>query len=241
MQAVKKQKIDQPTTSDAHGADVAQTTRPVHRLALVIGNANYPRAFIQLPACKNDADQMGAKLVSLGYELSGGKVWHDLNAKELDEKLHSFACDVIQSKDTHAILYFSGHGCTIKGNREPGLYGSDGIVAELRPLLYIYDRKIRPSEEDYLCIILDGGNSGDLAASLVPLKNMFIMFPGAPFKTSPAAADEDTSIFTQYLLLACQKDKDVIQIFRSAVASMPRAGRFPPSYRECLISSPCSL
>jgi len=86
--------------------------QPAHadrRLALVIGNSSYLNV-PSLPNPGNDANDMTAKLESLGFNVTRGV---DLNYQAMRKTIRSF---VTALKDTDiALFYYAGHGLQVNG------------------------------------------------------------------------------------------------------------------------------
>lgn len=84
-----------------------------NRLALVIGNAAYPKAALSNP--KNDARLIAEALKSLGFSIHGG-VRTDLTQHQMKEAVQSFSKALKQLDDPIAIVFYSGHGMEVGGN-----------------------------------------------------------------------------------------------------------------------------
>ena len=85
--------------------------RQERRFALVIGNRNY--TYRTLPPLKNainDADDMAAKLSSLGFTVT---TIPDANRNQMYDAINKFMRDV-ENSDV-ALIYYSGHGLSPKG------------------------------------------------------------------------------------------------------------------------------
>jgi len=85
-----------------------QPAQALERVALVIGNADYP--FAPLISPMNDARDMTQSLQSLGFE-----VIHRENASQqmMEEALRTFTQKL--GADTVGLFYFSGHGVQYRG------------------------------------------------------------------------------------------------------------------------------
>ncbi|MBS0342108.1 MAG: caspase family protein [Proteobacteria bacterium] len=79
------------------------------RIALVIGNARYPKAPLANP--ENDARLIAARLRSLGFEVTDQ---YNLGVVQFRRALRDFARRVAQD-DAIAVLYYAGHGVQIDG------------------------------------------------------------------------------------------------------------------------------
>lgn len=78
------------------------------RVALVIGNSNYPGASLRNPA--NDAKDMAAALRGLGFEVISKT---DLTQKEMNRAIAQFGEKL--RADTVALFYYAGHGMQVRG------------------------------------------------------------------------------------------------------------------------------
>ena len=87
----------------------AQSRPPEKRIALVIGNSQYPKAALANP--ENDARMIASNLRKLGFEVN-----EQLNLPVLQFRraLREFARRV-QQDDAIAVLYYAGHGLQIDG------------------------------------------------------------------------------------------------------------------------------
>lgn len=94
----------------AESARDAATAAPgaERRIALVIGNANYPGAPLKNPA--NDARDMAAALRDLGFEVISRT---DATQKEMNRAIAQFGEKL--RADTVALFYYAGHGMQVKG------------------------------------------------------------------------------------------------------------------------------
>lgn len=103
------------------GATLAQSARPPsppavvaakeadHRVALVIGNAEYEER--PLASAQRDANDIGDTLASLGFTVTRQT---DLNADAMQHALDAFI-DRLGARDT-ALIYFAGHGIQAGGD-----------------------------------------------------------------------------------------------------------------------------
>ena len=79
------------------------------RIALVIGNARYPKFPLANP--ENDARLIAARLRTLGFEVGEH---YNLNVLQFRRALRDFARKVAED-DATAVLYYAGHGVQIDG------------------------------------------------------------------------------------------------------------------------------
>jgi uncharacterized caspase-like protein len=79
------------------------------RVALIVGNSNYEH-IAKLKNPKNDAEDLTAKLTSLGFEVFGGA---DLDRRNLVSALIKFG-RAAESADV-AMFYYAGHGLQVNG------------------------------------------------------------------------------------------------------------------------------
>lgn len=92
------------TALDAHAATSS------NRMALVIGNANYPEQ--PLVNTLNDAHDMAAKLEELGFKVTKHT---DLGRRALAMAITDFV-RAVQGNDGVTLFYYSGHGLQVEGN-----------------------------------------------------------------------------------------------------------------------------
>ena len=79
------------------------------RIALVIGNSAYQNTE-RLPNPKNDANDMAARLTSLGFRVILGQ---DLEKSAMDKKIGEFA-EALRGADV-AVFFYGGHGLQVGG------------------------------------------------------------------------------------------------------------------------------
>ncbi|MDR6859828.1 caspase family protein [Variovorax guangxiensis] len=92
-------------TTEAH----AQASSPEKRIALVIGNARYPKAPLSNP--ENDARLIAGNLRKLGFDVNEQL---NVNVQQFRRALRDFA-RLVQEDDAVAVLYYAGHGVQIDG------------------------------------------------------------------------------------------------------------------------------
>lgn len=82
-----------------------------HRIALVIGNANYQTGALPTPA--NDAGLIAQTLQAAGFDVTGAR---DLNQESLRQAFRDFLDKAGASgPDTVAYIYLSGYGLQLEG------------------------------------------------------------------------------------------------------------------------------
>lgn len=91
---------------------VAAPVESVRRIALVIGNSNYPREVRALPNARNDARDMAAALQKTGFDVT---LKIDLDADQLKNAVVDFEQKLAAQPDSVALFYFSGHGVQHNG------------------------------------------------------------------------------------------------------------------------------
>ena len=92
-------------TTEVH----AQPGSPEKRIALVIGNARYPKAPLTNP--ENDARLIAGNLRKLGFDVNEQL---NVNVQQFRRALRDFA-RLVQEDDAVAVLYYAGHGVQIDG------------------------------------------------------------------------------------------------------------------------------
>ncbi|TSA17855.1 caspase family protein [bacterium] len=83
----------------------------MNALALVIGNANYTAEKDRLLNAVNDADDIGMKLLNLGFIVNKST---DCSRETFDREVRRFGEEL--KKFDVGLFYFSGHGLQIEGN-----------------------------------------------------------------------------------------------------------------------------
>jgi hypothetical protein len=96
-------------TPTAMGPDRQVVTTPQKRVALVIGNSAYRHAR-RLENPRNDAADVGAALVKLGFQVIEG---FDLDKAGLDAKIRAFT-SALKGADV-GLFFYAGHGLHVSG------------------------------------------------------------------------------------------------------------------------------
>lgn len=204
---------------------------PDKRVAIVIGNSNYPQAPLTNPV--NDATDMAAKLRLLGFDVT---LQTNLSHSGFDNSLKSFKskanyCDV-------ALLYYAGHGMEIDGNNY--LIPVDAPINDIDQLKYksvdaYYALDILSGAKKKI-IILDacrnnpstrGALHGGLAA--MNATNALIAYSTSPGKTAADGSGRN-SPYTYALLNALNnKNLTLPQLFQMVAknVSAQKTGQIP--------------
>jgi hypothetical protein len=80
----------------------------MNKIALIIGNGNYPEAPLKNPA--NDAESIKIKIENLGFKCLMCK---DATTQQMEEKLRDFGNELSQNEV--GLFFFAGHGMQIHG------------------------------------------------------------------------------------------------------------------------------
>lgn len=81
------------------------------RLALVVGNADYPASVGRLNNTHSDADSVASALSSARFKVTKRR---DLNKSELESEIVNFLSEVSASPGAVAFFYYSGHGASLE-------------------------------------------------------------------------------------------------------------------------------
>jgi TPR repeat protein len=92
-------------------ADAPNVTLYKKSKALVIGNDHYSGGWPQLSNGVRDAEEVAKALAAQGFEVTLKK---DLTSEELDRTLKSFFVGEGADVDTRLLLWFAGHGYTVR-------------------------------------------------------------------------------------------------------------------------------
>lgn len=82
--------------------------------ALVIGNSRYQAGWQQLPGVIDDVAAVRTALESQGFAV---EVAMDLTRTQLDERLSAFVAEKGQDANGRVVLYYAGHGQTLRNNQ----------------------------------------------------------------------------------------------------------------------------
>ena len=88
---------------------IVSSSQTSKRLALVFGNTIY-KNYIKLSNTRNDAEDIGEKLKSLGFVVSG--VLLDRDHTDMLSDIEGFA-NGIDDDVSDIVIYYAGHGCSM--------------------------------------------------------------------------------------------------------------------------------
>jgi hypothetical protein len=84
-----------------------------NRYALVIGNANYPRADNRLPNAINDTNDICNALRGLGYQIDAPK--QDLRRLDMIREIDAFIARLRSDRNSEGFFWYAGHAMEIDG------------------------------------------------------------------------------------------------------------------------------
>ena len=176
------------------------------RVALVIGNANYPSAPLQNPI--NDARSIGTALRELGFEV---RLLLDASARDMAAAAREFG-DALP-RDGVGLFYYAGHAMQIKGRNYLIPVGAD-IRREDEVAYNAFDagqllEKMESARSRVNIVILDACRNNPFARSFrsasqglaqmdAPVGS-YIAFATAPAKVA-SDGDGKNGLYTQHLL-----------------------------------------
>ncbi|MGZ8217899.1 caspase family protein, partial [Methylomagnum sp.] len=99
----------QGAASDERNFVVEPVAATGRKLALVIGNDDYPEAPLKNPL--NDARDMARALIGLGFEIVGGKAQPNLKLEEMNKVVRDFGDSL--KPGMVGLFYFAGHGMQV--------------------------------------------------------------------------------------------------------------------------------
>lgn len=207
---------------------VAQAEGDATRVALVIGNANYPSA--PLRNSVNDARDMAAALRRLGFDVIEKT---DATQKEMNRAIAQFGNKI--RGDSVALFYYAGHGMQVKSKNylipiDAQIDSESSVRVETVDVDGALDQLTVSSLN---IVILDAcrnnpferrfrGASGGLAQMEAP-KGSLIAYATAPGKTA-ADGEGRNGIYTHELLKLMQTPGIPIeQVFKRVRANVARA------------------
>jgi tetratricopeptide (TPR) repeat protein len=224
----------------------SRSIRPitVHRkLALVIGNAAYPRSPLLNPL--RDAESITSMLRDLGFEVTTGS---NLGLREFSRTADEFSAR-LQAGDL-ALFYYSGHGMQVNGENYILPVDFDGSSeADVPYTAYAANRirdKLERSGAGLRIMILDacrdnpfksskGGPSG-LAPMASTAEGTFIAFATGDNNTASDNPEGKNGLFTQYLLAALKEPglelRDVFQHVKEGVYYASKKRQNPFTYDD---------
>lgn len=169
-----------------------------HRIALVIGNANYATGALPTPA--NDAGLIAQTLQAAGFDVTGAR---DLNQEALRQAFRDFLDKATSSgPDTVAYVYLSGYGLQLEGENYfapiDARIASDANVPSEALRLSDYLKPLAALHLKANIVVLDLARANPYAASGNPLTgglalvepepNTLIAFNAAPGTVGPNEA-----------------------------------------------------
>jgi len=193
------------------------------RIALVIGNANYPGHKLANPV--HDAEDMKAALERLGFTVRLGK---DLSKQAMHDQVKKFLGD-LREGDV-ALFYYSGHGMELDG--ENLLVPTDFPDAMPRPseakaASFAFDdvqRSLEQSKARLSILVMDAcrsnpyrGNSRAWDRGPAPVDaglGSYVAFAASPGQTADDNSSERNGLFTKFLLEELGKQPPLSQVFR---------------------------
>lgn len=201
------------------------------KVALVIGNANYPTAPLRNPI--NDARAMTKILRGLGFEVIHRE---NLDFNTLIEELRGFTT---RSKNSQVrLLYFAGHGVQAKGRNylipvDAKIASEEDFqrkAADLGDVLF----RLGTMRTGLNIVILDacrrnpfrsgrlrGGSGKNGLARTDPPKGTLVAYATAPGSVALDAGREENSVYTKYLVANLPTpDQTVEQLFKKIYKSV---------------------
>src|SRR6202171_2067479 len=157
------------------GAQAAET-----RVALVIGNANYPSGALPTPA--NDAGLTAQTLQAAGFDVTGVR---DLDQDSLRKTFRDFNAKVSAAgPDTVALIYLSGYGLQLEGENYfvpiDANIARDVNVSSEALRLSDYTRPLAALGIKTNIVVLDGARASPFAKSGPPLASGFGLVEAEP-------------------------------------------------------------
>ena len=179
------------------------------RIALVIGNARYPK--IPLANPENDARLIAANLRKLGFEVNEQL---NLNVREFRRALREFARRV-QEDDAIAVLYYAGHGVQIDGRNyllpvDINLRDQEEVKDESVDIEELFLSRLDKARSKARIVILDACRDNPFAGKTRNIRSAgglaemgargtliaFASAPGAPAEDGPSGKN---SVYTKNL------------------------------------------
>lgn len=200
------------------------------RLALVVGNADYPGSN-KLENPVNDANDMAASLKALGFDVL---LYTNLNNRAMREAINSFG-DKLRDYQV-GLFYYAGHGVQSKGrNYLVPLDAKPESENEIEYDCLLADRILSKMEDARTrtnIVVLDacrnapferswsrGGGDNGLATMDAPIGSV-IAYATAPGKTA-ADGNGRNGLYTTALLKALQlPNQTIIQLFQQVRADV---------------------
>jgi tetratricopeptide (TPR) repeat protein len=213
------------------GPGVAQTHRDLsveripdgRRIALVIGNANYPGHKLINPV--HDADDMKAALERVGFTVNLGK---DLSKRAMQDQVAKFLGD-LREGDV-ALFYYSGHGMEIDGENllvptdfPSAMPPPNEAKAASFPLEDV-QRSLEKSKARLSILVMDACRTNPYRRvtrawdqGMAPVDaalGAYIAFAASPGQTADDNSGERNGLFTKFLLHELGAPPPLSQVFR---------------------------
>ncbi|WP_076997620.1 caspase family protein [Variovorax sp. KK3] len=206
------------------------------RIALVIGNAQYPKVPLANP--ENDARLMAANLRRLGFEVN---LQLNVNVLLFRRALRDFARQVAQD-DATAVLYYAGHGVQIDGRNyllpvDINLRDQEEVKDESVDIDELFLSRIDKAGSHPRIVILDACRDNPFAAKTRNVRSAgglaemgargtliaFASAPGAPAEDGPGGSN---SVYTKALAEEIMvPGLEVEQMFKNVRVKVLRATR----------------
>jgi|GEM_PF-4774681 len=207
-------------TKGITGDDSLTLANPDNRIALVIGNSQYPVNKLTNPI--NDANGIADLLKRCGFNVI---VKTDVNRKELNRIINEFGDSLIRHPGV-GLFYYSGHGMQYNSENyilplDADIQKSDDIEVEATPVNKVFE-KLKAVKGAFNIIILDACRnnpfSGRISGALPGLAqypqlpdNTVMLFATGPNQVALDGAGKN-SPFTKSLITAID-DQDSIEFF----------------------------
>lgn len=229
---------------------VAVKTDPARKVALVIGNANYPKAPLANPA--NDAESFSAALRELGFEVV---TLINKNRTEMVGAIENFKRRLAGSGV--GLFYFAGHGVQMEGRnyllpRDVDMGSEDQVKYNTIRLDDVLDT-LAAGGPAVKIVILDAcrnnpferarGGGGGLAAVTDAPEGTLVAYATSPGRVAQDG-DGKNGLYTSHLLKAIQQPGLAIEeVFKVTRASVAResSGRQLPWETTSLTGEPLVL
>jgi tetratricopeptide (TPR) repeat protein len=202
---------------------VAERIPEGRRVALVIGNANYPGHMLVNPV--HDAEDMRAALERIGFKVSMGK---DLSRQAMQDQVAKFVGD-LRDGDI-ALFYYSGHGMELDG--ENMLVPTDFPRTmpqpnEAKAAVFSFEdvqRSLERSKAQLSILVMDACRTNPYHRTtrawdqgLAPVEaalGSYVAFAASPGQTADDNSAERNGLFTKFLLQVLAQPPPLSQVFR---------------------------
>jgi len=210
------------------------------RMALVIGNSNYPTAALRNP--ENDANAINDELTKLGFEVSK---LTNCNYQTMKKAIVDFGTKLQQDQTTTGLFYYAGHGIQVNG--ENYLIPIDAVLEKDADVdVYAVNLTGLMSQLEYSgnalnIIILDACRNNPFIQnhrSTAPRGFNVVSAPGGSivaYSTAPGSVAEDgegkNGLYTQELIKALKmpglRIEDVFKQVRLQVKQLSKGKQIP--------------